>query len=244
MEVKMSKLVLITVIILAMLFFSGYVRDIQNNPGQSDADQRVNHIDNVESDKEPGRINEEVIGIAKFQSKVAIITKDTVRKNSYSILTEGQFDKVPDRIIHYDADGNAYYISYDSDYVPEGFTVPVSKNDIVLVIGEDGDYYRITYAHGDVPRPIGYTPKEAISFDERLFENANQGRIIDAMTYNSIDGRELGLRSGTGMVERRENGWIQLAFPSGEEPFWIRRESLRFDLAQEVLDKITRQKED
>lgn len=240
----MSKRVLITVIILAMLFFSGCARDIQNNPGQSDADHRVNHIDNVESDKEPGRMNEEVIGIAKFQSKVAIITKDTVRKNSYSILTEGQFDKVPDRIIHYDADGNAYYISYDSDYVPEGFTVPVSKNDIVLVIGEDGDYYRITYAHGDVPRPIGYTPKEAISFDERLFENANQGRIIDAMTYNSIDGRELGLRSGTGMVERRENGWIQLAFPSGEEPFWIRRESLRFDLAQEVLDKITRQKED
>jgi hypothetical protein len=243
MEVKMLKLVLITVIILAMLFFSGCARDIQNNPGQSDADHRVNHIDNVESDKEPGRMNEEVIGIAKFQSKVAIITKDTVRKNSYSILTEGQFDKVPDRIIHYDADGNAYYVSYDSDYVPEGFTVPVSKNDMILVIGEDGDYYRVSLINLDAVRLYGYIPKNAISFDERLFENANQGRIIDAMTYNSIDGRELGLRSGIGSVRRRENGWIQLAFP-GREEFWIRRESLRFDLAQEVLDKVTRQKED
>jgi len=241
MEGKMSKPISLLIIISAMLFLSGCARDIQNNPKQTETNQGVNYVEYAENDKEPGRINEEVIGIAKFQTKVAIITKDTVRKISYSILTEGQFEMSSDRIIHYDAEGNSYYITYDSDYVPKGTTVPVSKNDIVLVIGEDGDYYRITFAHGDVPAPIAYIPKNAISFNERLFENANQGRIIDAMTYNSIDGRELGLRTGTGSVQRREDGWIQLTFPSGEEPFWIRRESLRFDLAQEVLDKVTRQ---
>ena len=240
----MSKLISLLIIISAILFLSGCARDNQNYPKQTETNQGVNHVEDAENDKGPGRINEEVIGIAKFQTKVAIITKDTVRKNSYFILTEAQFDKVPDRIIHYDAEGNAYYISYDSDYVPEGFTAPVSKNDMVLVIGEDGDYYRVSLIDLDAVRLLCYIPKNAISFDERLFENGNQGRIIDAMTYNSIDGRELGLRTGTGSVQRRENGWIQLTFPSGEEPFWIRRESLRFDLAQEVLDKVTRQKEE
>jgi len=236
----MSKVISLLIIISAMLVLSGCARGIQNYPKQTEVNQGVSHVEDAENDKEPGRINEEVIGIAKFQTKVAIITKDTVRKNSYSILTEGQFEMSPDRIIHYDAEGNSYYITYDSDYVPKGTTVPINKNDIILVIGEDGDYYRITFAHGDVPRPIAYIPKDDISFDERLFENANHGRIINAMTYNSIDGRELGLRTGTGSVQRREDGWIQLTFPSGEEPFWIRRESLRFDLAQEVLDKVTR----
>ena len=61
--IVLSKLISLLIIISVMLFLSSCARDIQNNPKQTETNQGVNHVEDAENDKEPVRINEEVISL-------------------------------------------------------------------------------------------------------------------------------------------------------------------------------------
>ncbi|PKM93613.1 MAG: hypothetical protein CVU84_14685 [Firmicutes bacterium HGW-Firmicutes-1] len=148
-----------------------------------------------------------------YNIKLGIATKDLVLKDPYFITIDGQNNYV---------------------YKKQNSECKLQKNDLLLVIEEEEEYYRVEVAFGDVPRSRGYVDKDEISFNEALFEDANQVRIEQAMTYDSKNGKEIDLKSGTGSVEEREGEWILLQLPGGGSAFWIKTSSLNFNLDAEA----------
>ncbi len=170
---------------------------------------------NTQSKNGKEDFNKDINRISSYQGKVGIVTKDTVLKKPYYITVD---------------ENNKHA------YEEINFEYKIEKNDVVLFIEEENEYYRVTLAHGETPRPIGYIAKDILSFDTNLFKNANQGQINEAMSYESKNGKEMGLRSGIGIVKKREDDWVLFELPGGEDSFWIKSESINFDFNTEIID--------
>ncbi|WDV47245.1 hypothetical protein PV797_05940 [Clostridiaceae bacterium M8S5] len=113
----------------------------------------------------------------------------------------------------------------------------VSLNDLLLVLDQKDDYFKVIVPYGDIPRPIGYVPKDALSFDEKALKNGNQGELNNVNIYDSKDGKVIGTKDGVGYIEERSGEWALFELPGGEEPFWVKLSDISFDLSSQYPKK-------
>ncbi|TJX64492.1 hypothetical protein E8P77_12020 [Soehngenia saccharolytica] len=84
--------------------------------------------------------------LVQYKGKVAIITEDVVLKDPYVITVDTN-------------DNNVYQALENEEF-------QLNKNDMVIVIEENGNECRVVQAFGDIPRIRGTIDKSNLSYDE------------------------------------------------------------------------------
>jgi hypothetical protein len=155
--------------------------------------------------------------LVQYEGKVAIITEDVVLKDPYVITVDTN-------------DNNVYQTLENEEF-------QLNKNDMVIVIEENGNECRVVQAFGDIPRIRGTIDKSNLSFDESLFaNNANQAVVKNAMSYDEIDGNEKGLQDGVGTILERKEDWLRMSMPMQESDLWFKSEDLSYDFDTSIID--------
>ncbi len=114
------------------------------------------------------------------------------------------------------------------------------KNDMVIVLDENEKDCRVMQAFGDIPVLRGTIDKNLINYDKSIFKiAANQAIANNVMGYDNINGNEIGLQVGAGIVQKREADWVLLSIPMREKDFWFKSDDLSYDFDTEVMDMIT-----
>ena len=155
--------------------------------------------------------------LVQYEGKVAIITEDVVLKDPYVITVDTN-------------DNNVYQALENEEF-------QLNKNDMVIVIEENGNECRVVQAFGDIPRIRGTIDKSNLSYDESLFaNNANQAVVKNAMSYDEIDGNEKGLQDGVGTILERKEDWLRMSMPMQESDLWFKSEDLSYDFDTSIID--------
>ena len=155
--------------------------------------------------------------LVQYEGKVAIITEYVVLKDPYVITVDTN-------------DNNIYQTLENEEF-------QLNKNDMVIVIEENGNKCRVVQAFGDIPRIRGTVDKSKLNFDESLFaNNANQAVVKNAMSYDEIDGNGKGLQAGVGIVLERKEDWVRMSMPMQESDLWFKSEDLSYDFDTSVID--------
>lgn len=110
-------------------------------------------------------------------------------------------------------------------FVPSGQTYSLKKNDVVLIVGEVGDFYQVILPPLDSPALEGIVPKSAVSQDPAQFSQANIVFVpVEAACYpnrpGNVEATSSFFYSGFATVLSREDGWVQVEFP-GYAPGWV-----------------------
>lgn len=155
--------------------------------------------------------------LVQYEGKVAIITEDVVLKDPYVITVDTN-------------DNNVYQPLENEEF-------RLNKNDMVIVIEENGNELRVIQAFGDIPRIRGTIDKSNLSYEESLFaNNANQAVVKNAMSYDEIDGNEKGVKDGTiGIIEFKDD-WVFAVLTGSGEELWFKSEDLSYDFDTLIID--------
>ncbi len=152
-----------------------------------------------------------------FDGRVAMITEVVILKDAYMITVDTDNKQV------YEELNNAEF--------------SLNNNDMVIVIEEDNTEYRVLAISGDIPFIRGTIEKSKLSYDTTLFmNNANQTIINDVMSYDGIDGNEIKMESGIGMVKERKDDWTRASLPGLESDLWFKSDSLSYEFDTSVTD--------
>ena len=106
------------------------------------------------------------------------------------------------------------------------------KYDTCYVIYENESSYFIEMPVMSIPPTRGFVKKESISFEEKLFLQANYGVIRDFVTvYNSPSEKDVYSRKGNGGVihiEKRYGDWAEISFPGGIDSKWVKTNEIEY----------------
>lgn len=114
----------------------------------------------------------------------------------------------------------------------------LSEGDVVLVIEEEKNDYRVLVPAGSLPYLRGKISKDAVSFGAELFQNANQAFLKNVPLYDAIEGSIVDESASPGAVQvlERENGWALIEAPGGEGRYWAEESALTYQFWPEITD--------
>lgn len=154
------------------------------------------------------------------QGKTAVLIEDAVLSNGYS---------------HVQHDGGIFtWEDWEDDSEP----FDLKRGSIVLVLAQEEDMARVYVptAPGSV---YGYVPLESLSQASADLAQANIAMVNDCMTYDSVDGEEVGLASGTVSILERGDGWCRIVPWVGDNTraVWTLTDNLSYQFDRIVLDR-------
>ncbi len=117
------------------------------------------------------------------------------------------------------------------------YNIRLKKNDLVTVYDEGSDYYKVVCTDGETPYIHGEIKKSLVSFDDKLFVNANQGYLDKKVYYDKIDGKPMvDEASGGIIIEQRKDGWVSFKDLLSDSEFWVKEEDLSYNFPTTVKD--------
>lgn len=114
----------------------------------------------------------------------------------------------------------------------------LNKNDIVVILNENDSVAEIIIPYGDLPRVRGTIDLANLSSDKLLFEYANQACIEEKMCYDSVNGKEIGIKSGNAIIKERKEGWVKIILPSDDINIWTKEVDLNYNFEYEYIKKL------
>lgn len=211
MKRKKNGAIVLLVVVLAIGLISGLVACTVNGNSTMGGNPESPVVSNSET--EVSSLNTQI-----YNGKTAIAIENTKIYDAYVITVNDQQEKM--------------LVELTDQYF-------LNKNDIVQVIKESENYYRIILPYGDIPHIEGKVDKNAISYDSNLFETANQAYLKDATVYDGINGNAIEQKSGVGSIEKRKDGWALMSFPGGADSVWVKESDLSYNfdsLVETVID--------
>lgn len=164
--------------------------------------------------------DDEKLEFKEFNGKIAMLTEDVNLKQPYVITTN--------------ADGDTVRLDMDEDV-----DCSLKKNDIVVVIDEKDELYRVIIVYGDVPRTRGSVEKSKLNFESSSFaDNANQAVVHEAIGYDAVNGKEQGAISASCDIEERKDAWVRVSMVGGVPDLWFKKKDLSYDFDTVVTDYV------
>ncbi len=117
--------------------------------------------------------------------------------------------------------------------------IKLRKNDLVFVIYEqNNNFYYVQPAAMNIPLIEGYVSKKAISFDESLHKNANNGRVLSGTLYQSPNENDIYAKKFPYVfhIIKRQGEWSEINLPGGDDIKWVKTSDISYQLVPHTVD--------